>query len=1468
MEEEKKKGKPKSLTRRILKWVSGIVILVGLLWASYILLGVYLKKNLGKTVEERSEGIYSISFEKFEMLGLEMGFRLTGFELEPNLDLYLEKKKRGEVKTSLYRVIVPKAELKGLNVLDLLLSPGLELDELHFFKPKVQILAHIDSVQNQEAKEYDDVGPIIRNLMEFLLIDRIRIDEGEFDLFEDKEDRIESFTASKLSLDLKGFKVDNTQGIGSKKFLYSESYEIGLKDYKLYLTDGVHTIEANEISFSSQDSSVVARGFNLSPGQQHPDSLFLLTNPYYHFFFPELRIKGADIQSAYQTDSLNIRMIHLQMPNFQIFNIRDEKKKVEKKEFTGFAQNIYPLIEGYFNEVKIDSVLIGNGTFDFYEPFELHPENIEIEGINVALEGFYLDSSAYLDDDNLLYAKEFWLDFETFRMDLRDSLHEIAADSLFISSKLQAIRAQGLILRPKTEVNRRMNYVDLSIPNILIDGIDLIKAYHKRILGAKLFDLRSPVIKANIGKPRKSRSRVGNEKGPDIVEVVSRYFDTVSVNNIKLENGIVDFWFLQKGRMESIRGDQINLDLFGFELDSLASRRKNRIFFSRHLELEIHDYDFLLDKLHEVKIKKMSLSTRRKKVDFQDIIFAPRDTSNVVAELKKQGLTTLFDIYIPGLKWEGLDIYKLVYQDALIAKRIHLLNPEFGFTLYPNRSSKKELKPILEEDFQKLITKLIRKISVGEYYAENALVRVSQEPHRENQFWTRAPVDLRLLGFEVDEKVKKIDPDRFFFSEDLQVILKDYDLDFGGPAHNLFAEKITLSSKDKKLEGIGIKVTPKKFKGNIFPFKVKLNATFPKLLATGIDLKRLFEEKVLIIDEIITENPNFQYHQAKTFFGQKTGQGGQKGKGLNGLVINRIKTKKGTVSIHNEYGNKLFQTNFEGPVRNLVINEYSTGASPSMFLTRQIGLNFTDGFVLLGDGLHRFEWEKFKVDQQGSRITLLDGKLVAMPGSNPFRTLSRTQKSAYRSGSVKKLEITGFDVDDFYQSGDIEIERVRVSDVGLIEFIFPQLRKKTKLDLSNIQINFPKGINSLEIETIDLTNFHFFRYNVLGDSLDLVLDQGKIYGKIRGVKIRNGERWNDDRIGFADDITLVVRNFSRKLPEAMMDLTAKEVGVSTGRKEAFVYDFHIKPWYGKYLHSRKLGFETDRIEIKLDKIFLKDFDLIRLYHDQYLRGQKLVVDGMLVNDHRDKRMPDRENFFPPMPQEILKQIDFRFHLDTVSVSNGEIQYEEFVEGGKVPGIVDFKDFSATAVNVTSDPEIFRQDPLLKMSGTAKLMGEGVIDFHCNLNIRDPGNKFEMWGSVGPMDMRKINPMVENVAFTTIKSGYIKSIEFDAKADDHYSTGNMEFKYSDFKIALINKNTGQVEGLDKGFISFLANTFVVNTRNPHLGFFREGSIFFKRNPNKSIINYWWKSLYTGIKTSIGAQNERKLHKIAEKSGKKE
>ena len=209
MKEKIKVKKSNSNLRRAYKGVFWLLFVTGILWGSYFALGYYLPNFLTKTVSERSNGIYELKFKHFELLVWEMGFKLTGFELTPNIELYKERKSQDQVSTSLYQISIPSCHIKGINILDIILNSKVELEELSFTKPDIKILAHIDTSVTHKEREYDDVGPIVQNLMEYLLIHRVIVDEGIFDLFLDKEERIESFTASKISLDLTGFKIDS-----------------------------------------------------------------------------------------------------------------------------------------------------------------------------------------------------------------------------------------------------------------------------------------------------------------------------------------------------------------------------------------------------------------------------------------------------------------------------------------------------------------------------------------------------------------------------------------------------------------------------------------------------------------------------------------------------------------------------------------------------------------------------------------------------------------------------------------------------------------------------------------------------------------------------------------------------------------------------------------------------------------------------------------------------------------------------------------------------------------------------------------------------------------------------------------------------------------------------------------------------------------------------------------------------------
>jgi hypothetical protein len=56
-------------------------------------------------------------------------------------------------------------------------------------------------------------------------------------------------------------------------------------------------------------------------------------------------------------------------------------------------------------------------------------------------------------------------------------------------------------------------------------------------------------------------------------------------------------------------------------------------------------------------------------------------------------------------------------------------------------------------------------------------------------------------------------------------------------------------------------------------------------------------------------------------------------------------------------------------------------------------------------------------------------------------------------------------------------------------------------------------------------------------------------------------------------------------------------------------------------------------------------------------------------------------------------------------------------------------------------------------------------------------------------------------------------------------------------------------------NLLLNDIFIKSNNPGwLGKTRPGEVYFKRNPQKSVVNYIWKSIQSGLMSTMGYNNK--------------
>ena len=106
-----------------------------------------------------------------------------------------------------------------------------------------------------------------------------------------------------------------------------------------------------------------------------------------------------------------------------------------------------------------------------------------------------------------------------------------------------------------------------------------------------------------------------------------------------------------------------------------------------------------------------------------------------------------------------------------------------------------------------------------------------------------------------------------------------------------------------------------------------------------------------------------------------------------------------------------------------------------------------------------------------------------------------------------------------------------------------------------------------------------------------------------------------------------------------------------------------------------------------------------------------------------------------------------------------------------------------------------------------------------------------------------------MALIKISSGKINGIDFHFTGDNNSAKGDFVMKYQDLKVDVLKRDKKTNDIKKRGLATLAANLLVAN-ENPTSEGLRKENPEFKRDINKSFFNLVWKTLFTGMKKTVG------------------
>ncbi len=517
-------------------------------------------------------------------------------------------------------------------------------------------------------------------------------------------------------------------------------------------------------------------------------------------------------------------------------------------------------------------------------------------------------------------------------------------------------------------------------------------------------------------------------------------------------------------------------------------------------------------------------------------------------------------------------------------------------------------------------------------------------------------------------------------------------------------------------------------------------------------------------------------------------------------------------------------------------------------------------------GLYKVEVGNLYLNLVAGNLTI--DKFSLLPDTAFYRTHSNTDTLA---PLLFKLTINQFRIRDFHV---MEAVRHRKIDMQRIRFIGPEItvfrmrmppqtnedKKKEKM----MSIPLPKGLSSIAVKEFIIENARLEFIDCSKDSVTRnTFPTCNIFVKnILVDSVHQGKK----RLFNADDISITLGSYSLPMKNGMNEISFGEIGLSTATGEVNVKNFHLKPLYSKYDYTRKLGFQTDWMDIRINKFSLKRIDLRNLLFEGKMKAGLLDIDSLILDDYRDKRVALKPGFKPPRPQEGLHKLKTYLRIDTVILKNGKANYAEQV--GEVPGTIFFDRLNATFTGLTNDSVLLNAGLISELKGSGYLMGKGKLDVTVWFKFADKHNSFNFSAQLGPFDLTVVNPMLSNLVPAKVISGKVKRVLIPmVYANDDFARGKMLFYYNDLVVSMTDQKQTTWTKVKTGVINFAANNLVLSNDNPTAsGKMKTGVIYAPRIKELGFVNFFWRSAFSGLKSTVGFNSKAQKEMIREEKQK--
>lgn len=431
--------------------------------------------------------------------------------------------------------------------------------------------------------------------------------------------------------------------------------------------------------------------------------------------------------------------------------------------------------------------------------------------------------------------------------------------------------------------------------------------------------------------------------------------------------------------------------------------------------------------------------------------------------------------------------------------------------------------------------------------------------------------------------------------------------------------------------------------------------------------------------------------------------------------------------------------------------------------------------------------------------------------------------------TVEEISLSGIKLISLIRRGHIQVNKFNLHGVY---FEAVQLDSISRSDSTSRSDPMQISVSEFQFSELHLKLFN----TSLVDSSTTEIQN--LNGEITDFNLSNPSKFSSSTF---EELEIAVDHVSHFTKNGFYEASLDSFRLNTIYDQITFNHFHLRPLMNAYQMALDIGYPIDNIDFKIPYFKIEQADFKKWLSDEELIAGKISLIEPVISISRDKSLPRRERAARILPHLQFKYLPFSVDIDTIFVENGILSYHEEVAAENRAGSISFNEIDLSLYSMVN-----RSKESIYAEASALFMNQSEFDLNVDFSLEDTG-KHSVSGNLYQLDLTSMNSTFENLVQIRLDTGEIQQLNFQFEADDNYAYGDLLLIYSDLDLRFIDAEDQTGGGWNR-VRSFLANTFVIRSNNTAEDP-RSGKIESDRDKERSIFNFWLRSLSTGLIDTI-------------------